>query len=593
MLRNSISRALLLAAICLLALAPFFWKGNPSGHDFEFHVYSWMDALSQWKHGIMSPHWAALAHWGYGEPRFVFYPPASWTLGAALGAALPWKLVPGAYCWIVLTLAAGTMYWLAREWLDRKDAFFAAAFYALNPYHLLIVYWRSAYAELMAAVLLPLALLFLLRLTYSVSGRSESPALRREEFGLAKWRAFILPTMWLGLTLAATWLTNLPAAVMVHYSVAAVAIVLAIRAMVRERAWTPEAWRPLMGTAMAVSLGAGLASFFLLPAIYEQRWINVDQVLSPGVRPQDNFLFTTLADTDHNRFNRLVSIVAVAEIAVLVFAIFSTQRNRVREKRFVLAGAVPGSRGERGARPWMPLYIWGAASGLIMLSITNFLWQHLPKFRFVQLPFRWLLCMNVSLAILVAMTTKHWNSRLVIWMLLLVTLIVAGHFTQPPWWDTAADIREMSDFMENGTGYEGTDEYVPAGADASEVNKTLPRISDESGEPIANKMIAWGAVEKHFTVQAQAPENIVVRLFNYPAWKVVVNRKPVATDKTETTGLMVIPVAAGESDVYINFQRTIDRVAGIFVSLAAVALFVIILLGSTRRRDASTSTRTG
>jgi hypothetical protein len=580
LLRNSISRALLLAAICLLALAPFFWKGNPSGHDFEFHVYSWMDVLGQWKHGIMSPHWAALAHWGYGEPRFVFYPPASWTLGAALGAALPWKLVPAAYCWIVLTLAAGTMYWLAREWLDRKDAVSAAAFYALNPYHLLIVYWRSAYAELMAAVLLPLALLFLLRLTYSVSGRSESPTLRREEFGLAKWRPFILPTMWLGLTLAAAWVTNLPVAVMVHYSVAAVAIVLAIRAMVRERAWTPEVWRPLLGTAGAVFLGAGLASFYLLPAIYEQGWINVDQVLSPGVRPQDNFLFTTLADADHNRFNRLVSIVAVAEIAVLIFAILSTQRNRTYEEKAVLAGAVPGSRGERGARPWMPLYMWGAASGLIMLPITNFLWQHLPKFRFVQLPFRWLLCMNVSLAILLAMATRHWISRLIIWTLLLVTLIGAGHFTQPPWWDTAADLREMSDFMENGTGYEGTDEYVPAGADASELNKNLPRISDDSGEPIANRMIAWGAAEKHFTVQTAAPENIVVRLFNYPAWKVVVNGKPAATGKTETTGLMVIPVAAGESDVYINFQRTIDRVAGIFVSLATVALFLIILVRS-------------
>ena len=49
--------------------------------------------------------WASLAHWGYGEARFLFYPPASWTVGAALGALLPWKLVPGAYSWLALTLA--------------------------------------------------------------------------------------------------------------------------------------------------------------------------------------------------------------------------------------------------------------------------------------------------------------------------------------------------------------------------------------------------------------------------------------------------------------------------------------------------------
>ena len=140
----------MLAGACLLAITPFFWWGSPSGHDFEFHMFSWMEVLGQWKHGIVYPRWAALAHWGYGEARFLFYPPASWTLGAVLGAVLPWKMVPGAYCWIVLTLAGAAMYRLAREWLAAPDALFAAVFYALNPYHLLIVYWRSAYAELLA-----------------------------------------------------------------------------------------------------------------------------------------------------------------------------------------------------------------------------------------------------------------------------------------------------------------------------------------------------------------------------------------------------------------------------------------------------------
>ncbi len=98
-------------------------------------MFSWMEVRGQWKDGIAYPRWAALAHWGFGEPRFLFYPPASWTLGAALGAVLPWKMVPGAYCWIALMFAGAAMYRLAREWLPARDALFAAAFYALNPYH--------------------------------------------------------------------------------------------------------------------------------------------------------------------------------------------------------------------------------------------------------------------------------------------------------------------------------------------------------------------------------------------------------------------------------------------------------------------------
>jgi len=554
LLRNSISRWVWLGGACLLAIAPFFCWHIPSGHDFEFHVFSWMDVLSQWKHGILYPRWAALAQWGYGEARFLFYPPASWTLGAALGATLPWKIVPGAYCWIALMLAGAAMYRLAREWLSATDALFAAVFYALNPYHLVIVYWRSAYAELLAAALLPLLLLCILRL--------DQPGCRT--------------TLWLSLVLAGAWLTNIPAAVMVHYSTAGlVLLVCASRVATAvaggtadERLWSAQFWRPLLRTlirtALAVLLGAGLASSYLLPAVYEQRWINLDQVMSPGVRPQDNFLFTTIADSDHNRFNRLLSTVALAEIGILVLAIWGTRHRRTNR--------LPSSIGQN---PWMLLAAWGAGSVFLMFSVSNLLWQHLPKLRFAQLPFRWLLCMNAALAMLLTMATRRWTARLLASGILLAAVIVAGYRFQPPWWDTAADIREMSTAVADGTGYEGTDEYVPAGADASELNKALPRVSDDSGASVRTQIFAWAPTEKHFMVQAAAPQNVVVRLFSYPAWQVVVNGKPVATQKTEATGLIVIPIAPGDSYIYIYFRRTIDRLAGSIVSLFSLAVLVI------------------
>jgi hypothetical protein len=559
--------ALVLITACLLAITPFFWKGSPSGHDFEFHVYSWMEALGQWKLGIVYPRWAALAHFGYGEPRFIFYPPASWMLGAALGAALPWRAVPGAYCCLVLALAGASMYRLARQWLRAEDALFAGIFYALNPYHLLIVYWRSAYAELLAASLLPLVLLFLLRL-----------ANRHPDHGSTgeKPNALVRPMLGLSLTLAAAWLINLPAAVMIHYSTAGLALFLAsTERSSNQQPHKGRIWALLLTMAGAILIGIGLASFYLLPAIYEQKWINIDEVFSPIVRPENNFLFTTIADPDHNRFNLLVSIVATAEIVVLSLAILAlaiSYKNRTGLNR--VSASTPVERRVTAFRPnsWTPLAAWGVGSALIMLPISNFLWQHLPKLRFAQLPFRWLLCMNVAVALLLAMAARRWTLRLVVCGVLLATLITSAQLTQPPWWDTAADIREMSDFMDSGTGYEGTDEYVPAGADASELNKDLAQISDGSGQPVPSKMIAWNASDRHFTVQSKSPRNIVVRLFNYPAWQVLVNGKSVVTEKTETTGLMVIPIAAGESDVRLYFRRTADRSAGIIVSLMTVAL---------------------
>ena len=615
MLKGPISRAFVLAGACLLAITPFFWWGSPSGHDFEFHMFSWMEVLSQWKHAIVYPRWAALANWGYGEARFLFYPPASWTLGAALGATLPWGMVPGAFCWIALTLAGAAMYRLAREWLPAPAALFAAVFYALNPYHLLIVYWRSAYAELLAAALLPLLLLCLLRLNDPVVGPPDSAGGREPskssrsgdghdftacgktqgfDFAL-KGRGFsravstaksiaalaadgnyslsrqhrFRPALWLGLLLAAAWLTNVPAAVMIHYSTAGLALLLAAMGAAREtrrqRSWSPQIWRPLVrtlvGTALAMLLGAGLASFYLLPAIYEQGWVNLSQVLSPGVRPQDNFLFTTIPDPDHNRFNLLVSTVALTEIGVLALAIWFSRRWPKKQ----VGTAVPQP-------PWMLLSVWGVGSAILMLSVSNLLWQHLPKFRFVQLPFRWLLCMNAALAMLLTMAAKRWTSRLLASAVLLAALILAGYRIQPPWWDTASDIQEMSDALADGTGYEGTDEYVPAGADAYELNKNLPRISDDTGAPVQSEMLAWAPAEKHFIVHAPKPVKLELRLFNYPAWQISVNGQPAPAQTTEVTGQMIIPILAGTNDVRVRFRRTTDRTIGDAISWLSLML---------------------
>jgi hypothetical protein len=560
LLRNPIARAFLLAGVCLVAIAPFFWCGTPSGHDFEFHIDSWMEVLGQWKQGILYPRWASLAHWGYGEARFLFYPPASWTLGAALGAVLPWKLVPGAYCWIVLMLAGASMYRLARECLAPPAAMFAAVFYALNPYHLLIVYWRSAYAELLAAPLLPLLLVCLLRIFMPQS----EPDSR--------------PTIGLSLLLAAAWLTNLPAAVMIHYSMVALVLFYVAHALAREKSWTLRLWRPLIQTALATLLAAGLAAFYLLPAIYEQKWIDIRQVLSPGVRPQDNFLFTILADPDHNRFNLLVSTVALAEIAILALAISASRRRRSN----------PAAATDH--LPWILLTAWGVLSAFLMLSPSHLLWQYLPELRFVQLPFRWLLAMNAALAMLLPAATQRSNSKLT-WTarglassVLLAVLILAGHRFQPPWWETAADIQEISDAVHDGTGYEGTDEYVPAGADPYELNKNLPLITDNLGTTLPSEILAWAPNEKHFTVHAPKPQNLTVRLLSYPAWQVEVNGKPTATEKTDVTSLIVIPIPAGDNDVHIHFRRTIDRVLGNAVSLISLAMLVVAWMKMKAKR---------
>jgi hypothetical protein len=534
-----------IGAAAFVVEIPFFFFGNPSGHDFEFHLYSWLEVLSQWKQGILFPRWAAMAHFGYGEPRFIFYPPASWILGSLLSVILPWTVSSAVYIWLVLTLAGISMFVLARRWFDQRDAIFIAAFYAVNPYHLVIVYWRSAFAELLASCLVPLLLLCVLKLA----------ELKPSESG----RRAIIP---LACVLAAAWLTNAPAAIMIHYSVALLVVILA---------WQQRSFRILWCGAAAVALGGCLASFYLFPAIYEQKWITIAEAVSQGSRPQDNFLFIHTTDTDHDNFNRIVSWVAILEI-VLTLALVSF------------------GRVWRKANPtlWKMLAAWGAVCTVLMFPITVPLWHFLPKIAFLQFPWRLLLCLSMVFCIFVAAVMQHWWMRAAIFLAGILVIVAAWHFIQPPWWDNAGDLREMQDNMATHAGYEGTDEYTPIDADPSAINKeTINKDADNiavNGSAHAEIHISeWNAESESFTAEMSAPGQLALHLFRYPAWKVEVNGHTVETSARSDTGQLLVPLDAGMNRVHVTLIRTWDRTTGGWISvITAICIILWTMLGRAR-----------
>ena len=538
---------LAIGAAALAVEIPFFFLGTPSGHDLEFHLYSWLEVLGQWKQGILYPRWASLAHFAYGEPRFVFYPPASWTLGAGLSAILPWAVASEIYIWIALVAAGASMFVLTRRWLDRSDAIFAAVFYSVNPYHLVIVYWRSAFAELLASCLLPLLLLFVLK---AADGDKDG-----------SWRV-IVP---LAMVLAAAWLTNAPAAVMIHYSLALLVVYFA---------WPRRSPRLLLVGAGAVALGAGLAAFYLLPAIYEQRWINIAQAVSAGSRPTDNFLFIHTTDADHDAFNHLISWVATLEMIVIFAAAWAARRWRETMREL-----------------WTVLLGWAIACAVLMFPVAGVLWKVLPKMQFMQFPWRWLLCLSVIFSVLVTVGLRRWWWRAAVCAISILVIVMVWHRVQTPWWDTADDLREMQDNMETGAGYEGVDEYTPSGAEPGDIDKNARNVTVEGPAHAAIHIQRWDAESRMFTAEMSAPDRLVLRLLGYPAWRVEVNGGVVQTAAQSETGQMLVPVGAGGNRVQVTFMRTWDRAAGGWISLIT-ALFVIVWVRLSRARTSDLRPRT-
>jgi len=544
--------------IALAIVSPFFWLGNAEGHDFQYHAASWLDVAGQWKEGIVYPRWTEWANYGFGEPRFIFYPPNSWMLGAALGSFLPWNRVPMVFIVLVQTFAGLSAFALARRVLPHRAALFCAACYAANPYALLIVYMRSDFAELLANAFFPLLFIAAFQICELLGSRQAlcEAALRRATMGFA-------------LVFALIWLSNAPAGVIAAYSTA---ILFCFAAVKR------KAWGPLLHGAAGLALGFCLCGFYLLPAAYEQRWVNIAQALSAGLLPSENFLYTAINDPEHTLFNWLVSSVAVLMIVLAGMAALAA-RPRDEEGSSMLSRKL-----------WHGLVLLAGLATLLMLRFTSIFWAHLPKLRFVQFPWRWMSLLAVVFAVFLgrAMARRRWG-----WILAVATFALIGGtavvLVQRGWWDTQ-DIPALREAIANGSGFEGTDEYDPAGDDHTNIPTKSPEVMviDTDSIPGPNsrptiRVDRWSPEDKEVSVSSREAFFLGLRLLNYPAWRAEVNGATVEPQRGDDFSQMIVPVPEGESHVRVRFTRTWDRTLGGALSL--VGALIVVWLG-TRRRPA-------
>ncbi|HTQ97752.1 MAG TPA: 6-pyruvoyl-tetrahydropterin synthase-related protein [Candidatus Acidoferrum sp.] len=540
----------LLLSLCIVI--PFFFYGTASGHDFEFHSASWFDVASQWKQGVLYPRWTAWTNHGFGEPRFIFYPPLSWIIGAALTLLVPDVAVPIVFIVLIQTFAGLSAYFLLRNLVSRRAAILAAACYLFNPNALLMTYIRSDYAEQLACAFFPLVLLAALRL----SGLLDNSRRKNSYIAL-----FAIPY-------ACVWLSNAPAGVIISYSVAL---------LFAWAAFSQRSCQPLLRGAGGLALGLGLTAFYLIPAAYEQRWVNIGQALSSGLLPYQNFLFTEINDPEHTWFNWIASICAICLILILALAALASRR-------------FAGNASQQNRNASLALLLLGAAATILTLRFTLPIWTFLPKLRFVQFPWRWMSILALVAVCFLAFAIEKRLGWLWFVILLFLSVPLAWFQTQNTWWDTD-EMPTMRDTLNSGQGFDGVDEYDPVGddhldlpANAPEV-RILPADSETSAPPKANvQVLHWTTKQKEIRVDTPSEARVALRVLNYPAWRVAVNGKSLAPERLDDINQMVVPVQAGTSTITVVFVRTGDRKLGDAVA-AASGLIAIFLLWSGRKKS--------
>jgi hypothetical protein len=579
--------ALLILGAALIAVAPMAFQGISCGHDLNFHLLSWMEVARAWHSGVWYPHWVHDANYGAGEPRLIFYPPASWMLGAALGSITSWTVAPAVFVLAALSANGLSMYWLAREWLPERSAALAACLYVANPYALFVAYERSAFAELLAGAWIPLIVLF------------------------ATSRARSIPA--LGLAVAAVWLTDPPAAVMASYMLAVVALAMM---WAERKAW--PGWRAAGG----MGFGLGLAAFYLVPAAYEEHWVEIKRAALPGLRVKDSFLFGHTGDSFHDQVLRTASWILLIEFAAAAVALWLCRRRRDSGTsiRFVFA----------------------ALLGLIFLlqfPVSEAIWSRTPELMFIQFPWRWLLVVSVATCLFAGMAAdslreaapQGWGRKTnakrkstmrlravgsaAVMVTVAAIVAAASHLFFQPCDDEDAVSAQVAAFQ-LGNGVEGTDEYTPAGADNSAVQQGLPFLrllahaQDDAANSLQTENPPWQAGTganniktitvsnknaEHWVIhlESKTPGYAILRLMDYPAWQVSLNGSLIpwnsgrnATDlPSRDDGLMTIPVIAGSNEIDVRWRITPDVLLGRAISAVMLLLLTAFAVVVRKRRN--------
>jgi hypothetical protein len=414
-------------------------------------------------------------------------------------------------------------------------------------------------AELLAAVWIPLLVLYALR-----KARSWCP---------------------LAFTVAAVWLTNAPAAVMGCYLLAGMIAVAAVQ---------DRSWKLALRLAGAVALGLGIAGFWLVPAIVEQQWVQIQLAIGPLMRVEDSFLFGYVklsgpgvsADdlfnaNYHNQILRMASGIVLALMFATLLAAWFARRKK---------GAL-----------WGPLVASAAAICALQFHWSDLAWHALPKLEFLQFPWRWMLVLAMILSALAALALREAvPTRRTIAMRALAMLLLASSMSalaSTMFWQACDEEDNVQAQIATfrSQGFEGTDEYTLQGVDlgaqagiASQNGSPGPITvmnTPDAGEPgrsaadagekqIPARIVIERWQTEHRTVLITSPEAgfAVLQLMDYPAWRVTRNGVDAAGVTRRRDGLMAVPIDAGTNRIDVRWKITSDQWAGILLSIVALAI---------------------
>jgi hypothetical protein len=556
----------LLAAMAALAVVantaalapPLLARGFPAGHDAAAHltyVYLFDAALAQ---GQFPVRWIEWVVPGHSQPLFSFYQPGFYYAVQLVHAVVPSLLlstkltVLGAW-W----LGSVFVYLLVRP-LGRWPAVLGALLFMRTPYLILDVFVRAAFPEFLALACAP-AVLWSLDRTL----RSRHPAFALVLAGFA----------------AAMLVCHLPTVLMFVPVFTMYAAGVCLSGACRRRS--------LLTASAAAGLGAGLACFYVFPALIELPYTKIHALTSAYfdyrkhfVEPWQWFSFAWgFGGSEPGTADAMSFQVGIVQWMVLGAG---------------LAAAVFASRRtERRSAAWLLGWLCATAAALFMTtSAASIVWRAIPPLAFVQFPWRFLTVVSLAVAIVGALALRAVQNRTM--QAVLVLCVAAGL-----WWQTADLLRPVRYFPR---GWMFIDDagwrYDVHAADRAFVEpgyypvtaRRLPgrdaqrwRISRGTGELEPREVRDDRVVLR---VNAAVGVEVTLASHCFPGWRVTVDGMPARWSCDPELGFIAVDVPAGTHTIDADFGDTPVRAWSNRVTVASAAVWGAwaIAVGATEAR---------
>jgi hypothetical protein len=525
---------LLLAALIML---PVFIRGFPAGFDAVRH-YRWtaqfIDAI---RDGALYPRWLPTANNGLGSPVPLYYPPLPFYVSAAFAVVMKDTLFGiELSCWLALALSGLGMFVLARPMMTANASFVAAAIYMAAPYHLLDLYQGATVSEFWSLAWIP----FLL------------DALRRV-VAAPKPRA----TGYLAIVYSMLLLTHVPVSFLVTLTLPVFALLL-----------TRDLWA-LTRVALALGLGAGIAAIFVVPVIFETRYVGLffkfdyrDYFLFEHLRvaltstrfPKDSSLSSYLLDTE------LVAFATLALFGVSSVILWLTDREVLKWSATQKA-------------------VWLVTCGSFLMStrLTAPIWKMVPGLSFLFYPWRWLVVATAGTAFFAASCTRmiqrypSWRSLNITALALVIvfSLSVSALMVWRAPYDRAA--------LEGGLGRRDAREYRPVWWDGQVREESWQSPAHIESGSCEVQAIDDVGIKQNYLVSAKAESVVTIRPLYFPGWIARVDGAKVQVAPS-AEGNIQLTIEPGEHSVALSFEDTWPRTLGKLVSALSFACFVFLFM---------------